>query len=43
LFPDIFPLDHLEKQARKLVDVLEVRHHGTTHQVFESLEQFFEV
>jgi hypothetical protein len=43
LFPDIFPLGHLEKQARKRVDAREVSHHGTTHQVFRCLEQFFEV
>jgi hypothetical protein len=43
LFPDTFPLGHLEKEAWKLADMPEVRHHGATHQVFESLERFFEV
>lgn len=36
-------LDQLEKQLKKLVDVIEVTHHGTDHQVFVNLEQFFQV
>ena len=36
-------LDQLEKQLMKLVDVLELRHHGAEHLVFENLEEFFKV
>ena len=36
-------LDQLEKQLIKLVDVIELRHHGADHQVFTNLEQFFQV
>jgi hypothetical protein len=43
VLPDTFPLGHPEKEAWKLADMPEVRHHGATHQVFESLERFFEV
>lgn len=34
-------LDQIEKQTRKLVDVLDVRRHGADHDVFVRLEEFF--
>lgn len=34
-------LDQMVKQLEKLEDVLAVRHHGTEHEVFERLEEFF--
>jgi len=35
-------LAQLEKQLEKLVDVIEVQHHGADHPVFEQLKSFFE-
>lgn len=34
-------LEQMIKQLEKLVDVEDVRHHGTDHQVFQNLEGFF--
>lgn len=34
-------LDQMVKQIEKLEDVLVVRRHGTEHEVFERLEDFF--
>ncbi|WP_263772411.1 acetolactate synthase small subunit [Propionivibrio soli] len=34
-------LDQMVKQLEKLEDVLAVRRHGTEHEVFERLEEFF--
>jgi acetolactate synthase-1/3 small subunit len=34
-------LDQVEKQLMKLVDVVELQHHGAEHRVFENLESFF--
>ena len=34
-------LDQIEKQTRKLVDVLEVRRRRASHEVFLRLEEFF--
>lgn len=34
-------LDQVTKQLLKLEDVLAVQHHGTDHQVFVRLEEFF--
>jgi acetolactate synthase-1/3 small subunit len=34
-------LEQMVKQVKKLEDVLEVRHHGTDHEVFVRLEEFF--
>jgi acetolactate synthase-1/3 small subunit len=36
-------LDQVEKQLMKLVDVVDLHHHGTSHKVFEKLESFFQV
>ena len=34
-------LEQMVKQLEKLEDVLTVRRHGATHEVFERLEEFF--
>ncbi len=34
-------LDQMTRQLTKLEDVLDVRRHGTDHEVFERLEEFF--
>ena len=36
-------LDNMVKQLHKLEDVLEVKRHGATHEVFSRLEEFFQV
>lgn len=34
-------LEQMIKQLEKLIDVEDVRHHGTDHEVFQKLEEFF--
>ena len=36
-------LEQLTRQLAKLEDVLEIRRHGASHEVFEDLERFFQV
>ena len=34
-------LHQVEKQLLKLVDVVDLKHHGTNHQLFEQLKDYF--
>jgi acetolactate synthase-1/3 small subunit len=35
-------LQQVEMQLLKLIDVIELKHHGTNHKVFEQMEDFFQ-
>lgn len=35
-------LQQVEKQLLKLVDVIDLKHHGTNHRIFEELKDYFQ-